>query len=113
MAAVPELPAAHLPLGGPRVKPEATTPPRARGAAAAAPTGAPAATDDWLPGVGACKLIGREAELGACARGSASGGNRWGRGQAEPASQGSWVRQDCAAHRRKQETDCTVSRAQG
>lgn len=113
MAAVPELPAAHLPLGGPRVKPEATTPPRARGAAAAAPTGAPAATDDWLPGVGACKLIGREAELGACARGSASGGNRWGRGQAEPASQGSWVRQDCAAHRRKQETDCTVSSAQG
>ena len=23
---------------------------------------------DWLPGVGACNLIGREAKLGACAR---------------------------------------------
>ena len=26
-----------------------------------------AASDDWLPGVSACNLIGREAELGACA----------------------------------------------
>lgn len=89
LAAVTELPGAHLPLGGPRVKPGATTPPQARAAAAAAPTGAPAATDDWLPGVGACNLIGREAKLGACARGGTSGGNRWGRGQAKPESQGS------------------------
>ena len=101
LAAVPELPAAHRARGGPRVKPVGTTPPQAWGAAAAAPTGAPAATDDWLPGVGACNLIGRETELGACARCGTSGGNRWGRGQAEPESQESWVCQDCAAHRRK------------
>ena len=38
LAAVPELPAAHLALGGPRVEPEGTTPPQAWGAATAAPT---------------------------------------------------------------------------
>ena len=29
-----------------------------------------------------------------------AGGNRWGRGQAEPESEVSWVCQDCAAHQR-------------
>ena len=42
-------------------------PPQVWGAASAPPTGVRAASDDWLPGVGACNLIGREAELGACA----------------------------------------------
>ena len=41
-------------------------PPQVWGAASAPPTGVRAASDDWLPGVGACNLIGREAELGAC-----------------------------------------------
>ena len=43
-------------------------PPQVWGAASAPPTGERAASDDWLPGVGSCHLIGREAELGACAR---------------------------------------------
>ena len=42
-------------------------PPQVWGAASAPPTGVRAASDDWLPGVGACNLIGCEAELGTCA----------------------------------------------
>ena len=38
------------------------------GRASAPPTGERATSDDWLPGVGTCHRIGREAELGACAR---------------------------------------------
>lgn len=46
--------------------PEATRPPQAWGTTAAAPTGPPTATDDWLPGIPACNLIDHEAELGTC-----------------------------------------------
>ena len=71
MAVVPELPVAYLHLGGPWVKPE-----EARGEDASSVLRRrlnrqePAATDDWLPGVGAYNRIGREAELGACSRGA-------------------------------------------
>ena len=41
--------------------------PQVWGAASAPPTGVRSASDDWLPGVDACNLIGLEAELGACA----------------------------------------------
>ena len=73
-------------------------PPQVWGAASAPPTGVRAASDDWLPGVGACNLIGREAELGACAgdepspRAPPSKSTCCGRGQAESESQGSWVK---------------------
>ena len=88
LAAMPELQAAHLALGCPPVKPERKTPPQSRVGAVTAPTGAPATTDDWLPCVGACNLIGREAKLGAYVCGGNSGGNHWRSGQAEPESQG-------------------------
>ena len=74
-------------------------PPQVWGAASAPPTGVRAASDDWLPGVGACNLIGREAELGTGAcdgppapHPSPCKNNRCGRGQAESESQGSWVK---------------------
>ena len=99
LAAMPELQAAHLALGCPPVKPERKTPPQSRVGAVTAPTGAPATTDDWLPCVGACNLIGREAELGTGAcdgppapHPSPCKNNRCGRGQAESESQGSWIK---------------------
>ena len=114
---MPELPAAHLPLGSPGVMPEATTPPQAWGTTAAAPTDPPAATDDWLHGVRACNLIDRVAELGTCPLGAplkaTAGGavrlnlNLKGLGSIKIAQ---LTKGNTHTHT---QTGCTVARAQG
>ena len=116
-AAMPELPAAHLHLNSPWVKSEEAGPREQCLLRPGTPLQLPACP---LPRTIGCQVL--TPAIGLAARPSSaharavapSGGNCWGRSQAEPESEVSWVCQDCAAHQRgKKKIDCTVARAQG
>ena len=101
LAAVSELQAAQLHLGNPWVKPEEASP---KGRRLLRPRTPPQLLPCPLPTMIGCQVLAHA--IGLAARLSwahahevdPAGGNRWGRGQAEPESEVSWVCQDCAAH---------------